>query len=177
MRWLLDILAVLTLLGLLAGAVLYQREKLRREAVLERAATDVRRLELEVKFRAVTKAVPLNDAGWPLTIDPAWFGTEAPRNSLLPGERAWMEVAADAQAGLQHPPVRMAVHGDEAAFWYNPRQGVVRARVPSMVSDAQATETYNRVNGTGLRSIFEKEEIESRPPGSPAAAVLHSGTR
>jgi len=92
-----------------------------------------------------------------VTIDPAWFQEAAPGNPLLDEDRPWVEVAGTSQADLLHPPVRMAVEKSIAAFWYNPYQGVVRARVPVMVSDDKATELYNRVNGTGMSSIFVRE--------------------
>jgi hypothetical protein len=38
-------------------------------------------------------------------------------------------------------------------FWYNPALGVVRARVPRTLSDAEALELYNEVNGTRLQEL------------------------
>ncbi|HYE02767.1 MAG TPA: hypothetical protein VD963_05995 [Phycisphaerales bacterium] len=160
MRWLIDALLVLLLLALAAGGAWLARTHARAESEVKRAASDVRRLELEIKYRAVTRETVLNEAGWPATVDPAWFADQPPRNPLLPGDRPWIELATEDQAMLTHPPVRMAV-GNEASFWYNPHLGVVRARVPVMVSDAEAVRLYNRLNGTSLRSIFE---VETPPP-------------
>jgi hypothetical protein len=39
--------------------------------------------------------------------------------------------------------------GDEAMFWYNPMQGVVRARVPAQRSKEMARELYTQVNNLG----------------------------
>jgi hypothetical protein len=47
-------------------------------------------------------------------------------------------------------------------FWYNPALGIVRARVPRTLSDADAIDTYNRVNGTAIRSLVEFAQAEDR---------------
>jgi hypothetical protein len=43
-----------------------------------------------------------------------------------------------------------------AAFWYNPYQGILRARVPVMISDEESLSVYNRINSSSLTSIFPK---------------------
>lgn len=174
MRWCLDAVAVL--LGLaVAGVIawtLHQRGV--QEALADEAAGEVRRLELEVKYRAATEAVDVNSRGWPKTVSASWFGAQPPTNVLLKGTRPWLEVAGPEDAGLLHPRIRMAVDETLAEFWYNPNQGVVRARVPILVSDEDATRLYNRINGTALASIFEVEpadESAGEPvAGSPATS-------
>jgi hypothetical protein len=58
----------------------------------------------------------------------------------------------------------MAFDRSIAAFWYNPANGVVRARVPVTISDQRATELYNRINGVFLTSIFEGLSIPDDRP-------------
>lgn len=157
MRWVLDILAVLTAAGLIAAVVMFQRVQGQSEAQVERAATDLRRLELEIKYRSVTKNAELNEFGWPVTVDPKWFGEDLPRNMLVSTRGAWIEIAGPGEAKLLNPRVRLAVDDSIAGFWYNPAQGVIRARVPVMVSDQEAVDLYNRINGTALASAFERE--------------------
>ena len=84
-------------------------------------------------------------------------------NDLVTPERPWLEVAPASQKDLDHPPVRMTITDEIAAFWYNPGTGIVRARVPVTVSDRRATELYNSINGTTLVSIFaDQGPIEQR---------------
>ena len=53
-----------------------------------------------------------------------------------------------------------------AQFWYNPRHGVIRARVPMAMSDAETLAIYNQVNGSNLQSLFELvRPIEDDPTG------------
>ncbi len=61
-----------------------------------------------------------------------------------------MDVATTAEAMRRHPRVwQVEQGGDEAMFWYNPMQGVVRARVPVQRSKEMARELYTQVNNLG----------------------------
>lgn len=176
-RWLADIAALVVVLALGSGLLVFERARRDREATIHRVTADARRLELELKYRAASKSVELNPRGWPVTVDPKWFDADPPINALLSPHRPWVEVASPDEAGLLHPHVRMAVDESYAAFWYNPYQGVVRARVPVMVSDEHATDLYNRVNSTTIRSIFFEErplpvpEIPGLAPSSAPATL------
>ncbi len=161
MRWILDAIAVLTLIGLVAAVVMHRRTVAGREELVEQTASELRRLELEIKYRAVTQGTELNELGWPVTVSAGWF-EDPPRNRLVTAGRVWVEVAGEADANLLHPTVRMTVDDNLAGFWYNPFQGIVRARVPVMVSDSDATALYNRINGTSLASLLEVESGEPR---------------
>jgi hypothetical protein len=54
-------------------------------------------------------------------------------------------------------------------FWYNPYQGVIRTRVPAMISDQRSLDLYNRLNRCTLQSIFPTEADSPTPPESGAA--------
>ncbi|MCC6320405.1 MAG: hypothetical protein IT438_03090 [Phycisphaerales bacterium] len=157
MRWMRDVVALLGAAALVGGYLYIQREQRDKDALVGRAESDLRRMDLEVKYRAASKSTELNSRGWPVTIDPAWFEDRAPDNPLVDHDRPWVEVAGTQQADFIHPPVRMTIDRSLASFWYNPYQGIVRARVPVMVSDDEATTLYNRINGTVLTSIFSRE--------------------
>jgi len=160
MRWLLDALGLAMAVALLYGVIAFQRHQDDGVADGVRAASERRRVELEIRFRAAGRVGALNGRGWPTTIEPKWFEGTPPRNRLLPPESPWVEIATPEQAGLQDPPVRMAVNDKLAGYWYNPYLGVIKARVPVMVSDREAVELYNRINGTRLSSIFQTEVPE-----------------
>lgn len=155
-RWLLDGVAVVAALVLITGAVIYFRTHQEKEALIERAASELRRVELEMKYRAAAKLPGLNERGWPVEIDEAWFQgpSGVPRNPLVSPERPWIDIAARDEVDLDNPVVKMTADPRLAGFWYNPHLGVVRARVPVLVSDDESLDLYNRVNGTHLASIF-----------------------
>jgi hypothetical protein len=172
-RWILDIIAVLTLAGLIAAVVMFQRVRRERESQVVRTTTELRRLEREIKFRAVTNGTAVNEVGWPVTVEPSWF-EHPPVNNLVTAERPWLEVAPVADADLLHPHIRVTIDEKQAGFWYNPFQGVVRARVPVLVSDKDAAELYNRVNGTSLSSLFEAEAPKRTAAGEELGATAGS---
>jgi hypothetical protein len=175
MRFLLNILAALLVCALVAGGVwqyrLQQDDRLR----LEDARSSVRQLQRTVTVQAGLGKAEVNGRGWPVTIDPTWFGGAPPWNALVTRQRPWVEVAPPEHADLLHPIVRMTINDDVAAFWYNPGNGIIRARVPVTVSDRQATELYNSVNGTALRSIFEETGPGSPTESAPVVAGASSG--
>ncbi|HPO94215.1 MAG TPA: hypothetical protein PL072_12175 [Phycisphaerales bacterium] len=157
MRWLRDIALLIVLAGLIGGGIIYMRRERDQEALVMQASAELLRLETEIKYRSATKTAEVNSRGWPVSVDPAWFENNPPMNRLVSPDRPWLEVAGVEEAGLLHPSVRVAVDPTLAAFWYNPYQGVVRARVPVMVSDERTLAVYNRINGTALASIFVRE--------------------
>lgn len=125
------------------------------------------RLNREIGLRSGTGSAELNPRGWPVRIDPEWFLGSAPRNLLLSSDHPWMEIAPPADALLEHPRKRIAIDHSTASFWYNPANGIVRARTPAGVSDKRTTEVYNLVNSSSLSSIFGDLGI----PGQPVLAV------
>lgn len=167
-RWLLDGVGVVACLVLIAGAVLYMRTRQEKEALIERAATELRRVELEMKYRAAAKLPGLNAHGWPAAIDEEWFQgpSGVPRNPLVSSERPWIDMASADELDQEHPMVKMTADPKLAGFWYNPSLGVIRARVPVMVSDDETLELYNRVNGTHIASIFGSTNATSESDGA-----------
>jgi len=159
MRWFLDAIGLILVMALLGGILWYKKDVREREAMIIEACVARNRLELEIRYRAATRSGELNARGWPITIDAKWFEGHPPRNHLIEASSPWVEVAPADQAGLQHPPVRMAVDESLAGYWYNPYLGVLRARVPVMVSDQEAVDLYNRLNNSQLYSIFQSDRL------------------
>ena len=123
----------------------------------------VRRLNKEIRVHSALKDCELNGRGWPISIDPAWFGHDLPRNLLVDQGLPWLEVAADADLELEHPAERLVTTRADAAFWYNPAKGIVRARVGAFVSDERGLDAYNRVNGASLKSLFGTATTPAAP--------------
>jgi hypothetical protein len=167
-RWILDAIAVLTLIGLVAAVVMHRRTQSEREGEINATIVDLARLEHEIKYRAVMQGTELNELGWPVTVDAKWFEDEPPRNRMVtPGRPA--------DADLLHPRVRLTVDDDIAGLWYNPFQGIVRARVPVMVSDTDSTTLYNLLNGAALGSLLELEKVKvTGGKSGPGKATGHT---
>lgn len=119
-------------------------------------------IQHEVNLRMASEDSPLNEWGFPPSIDPKWFGDSVPSNPLLDHERPWLEVATGRDCFRLHPAFPTAIDQTKAEFWYNPRRGIVRARVPQMVSDRKTLEVYNRINNSELARLFPSS-IEDEP--------------
>jgi hypothetical protein len=149
-----NVVSALAAVGLIAFISSSLTDRLKEKRAVEAVATDVSRFRQVLAYRAAANQTEVNTRGWPVTIDPAWFGSDPPRNTLVTPERPWVEVATPGEASLQDPVVRMTLTPTTAAFWYNPYQGVVRARVPVSLSDRKSLELYNTINGTRLTEIY-----------------------
>ncbi len=169
MRRFIDVLALLAVLAIGLLAVIVEQSRRTDDQLVADAGQAVRRFEREVRVRAATDDVIINGRGWPVTIDPGWFSGAPPENPLLTRDRPWVEVAAPSQAHLLHPDSPVAFDSNMASFWYNPYNGVIRARVPHALSDRQALDLYNRVNGTALVSIFAPTPVPAKSPTAIAA--------
>ncbi len=157
MRLIIDTLAALMVVGVLAGVVMYNQNAGDERARNEMAREETRRFQREISRQAALNTIENRDRGYPNTIDPKWFQGNLPANSLLGPEHPWVEIASSGQRDLSHPLDRVATDEDAASFWYNPHQGTIRARVSSEVSDARALELYNFINDCDLRILFGEE--------------------
>lgn len=155
MRVVLAILIGVMLAGIYGGYSWLRESEGERDASVRRAAGAVEQIEREIRIRAATGGVEVNGRGWPKMIDVGWWRGNPPQNPLVPGDRPWLEIAGEDEGDLEHPPVRQSVRRAQAAFWYNPATGRVRARVGPAVSDRVALELYNRVNGTQVAELFD----------------------
>lgn len=174
MRLILDSLMAVVLAALLAGILLHQRHEQQQRVDVETVRANVRLIQQQVMLQAALERVPRNEYGFPITIDPEWFGEMVPRNPLLGTDHPWMEVAGADETRLAHPAVRTADSDSVACFWYNPINGLVRARVSHKVSDQRTLELYNFVNGCNLPSLFASGETVSADGATGGARPIRA---
>ncbi len=154
MRFVMNGLIALMVVGLCAGVMYHQNEMQQQKNRTDQVRDAVRQFQRQVMLQATLRTADLSDAGFPLTIDPAWFEEDRPENDLLPGWHPWVEIAHKDDRKRHHPSIKLATQPDHARFWYNPYNGVVRARIPATTSDAAALELYNYINGSNLTTLF-----------------------
>lgn len=140
------------------------RDQARAEAV-DAAREALRAIEREVGLRAVLAGAAGDEIAYPSSIDPSWFGDQRPLNPLLEPDRPWIEVAPQIDRDLRHPRSPVASDRNAAMFWYNPANGVIRARVPEALSESYAIQLYNRLNRTRLRELSTISCAEDRESG------------
>jgi hypothetical protein len=157
MRLLLDILAALMIMCILAGVVMIKREESSEASRQELVKQELRRFQTQILLQTALIENETSIREHPRSIDPAWFKGNLPRNHLIGPKHPWCEVASEDQRHLQHPIDRTTASVDTAGFWYNPNSGVVRARVPVGVSDAKAIELYNFLNDSQLPTLFAED--------------------
>lgn len=163
----LDITLLVLVASVIIGGVMWSRAGQNEQAAIDGTRSAVERLEREIRMRSGARNALLNARGWPVRVEADWFLGEPPRNLLLGGDHPWIEIAPPADALLEHPRTRIAIDRATASFWYNPANGIVRARTPAGVSDMRTTEVYNDVNSSSLSSIFGDMGI----PGQPMLAL------
>lgn len=161
MRFLVNALIALMILGLLSGMVYQRNLQQQQQQRLDDVRDNVRRLSREIMLQATLRRVELTDAGYPATVDPNWFEDDLPQNSLLGAAHPWLEIAHEDHRRLEHPPDRVAADTSVARFWYNPYNGRVRARVPFAMSDASTLKLYNYINDANLGALFEDDAADS----------------
>jgi type II secretory pathway pseudopilin PulG len=158
MRQMMDVLVALMLAGLLAGAVMYTHHGRSQTAMKDRARDELRRFQQQISLQTALEQTELNDAGFPATVDPAWFNGALPANPLLSTSHPWVEVADSSQRAQAHPTDVVPRDGKSARFWYNPYRGIVRARVPAGISDTATLDIYNHVNEVALDDLYPSAE-------------------
>jgi len=162
MRLVLNTVVALILVAVLGGVVYKDRVARDREAMEVQTQQEVRRFQQQVHLQAALEFSDSGVRGYPEMVKPAWFGGRLPRNALLKPGHPWLEIANEKEAALRHPRRCTAETDQMAAFWYNPANGIVRARVPAEITDEKALHLYNFINRSDLTSILA--------PGQPARA-------
>ncbi|MFG0328763.1 MAG: hypothetical protein ACF8PN_02585 [Phycisphaerales bacterium] len=157
MRLFIDTLVAAMLAALLAGVLTWQDQREQEKADVAAVRMNIRQIQQQIMLQSVLAKAPRNEYGFPRSIDPKWFGENTPTNPLVGPMHPWLEIAGEHEFELTHPSVKVASERSTASFWYNPRLGIVRARVPQMVSDRLTLETYNYVNESALTSLFGVE--------------------
>lgn len=177
---LIQLLMVGVLLFGAVGAWWYHRAASEARAnAINQVRMAVAELRTQVKYRGALGSTPINGRGLPLTIDPGWWDGPPPTNVLVPPGNPWLEVAPPGDYHLEHPRTRVVLTGEVAGLWYNPGLGVVRARVPQMVSDDDAIDLYNAVNGAAVESLFrtDADPVVKREAPAPIESEPETGIR
>lgn len=159
MRWFVDFLVVIAVVTAGGGFLWLRGQNRIEQADVSRLIEHRELLQAEIKARAADAESAINTRGWPRSIEVQWFLTDRPMNSLLKGDRPWIEIASELEAYLEHPLHRAATRTEHATFWYNPYNGVVRARVPMQTTDDQTLRLYNLVNGSNLPTLHTIEPM------------------
>lgn len=157
MRYVCDAIMILLLVAILTAYNAYQNSVDDEVLKIEELKDSVHLIEQQILYHSMMDNVPLNEYGYPLTVKPEWFTTELPRNTTISSKHPWLEVDKNATHTTLHPDIIVADGPTPlAGFWYNPTNGILRARIPQMISDQKTIEVYNDINRSNLRTLFTK---------------------
>lgn len=163
MRLLVDSLIALMLVAILAGVLWHYRGQQRLVDDYQFVHTALDRLHDQTLYHKAMDDVTLTEAGFPRKIQPGWFGTKLPVNVLVPTTHPWMDIAPAGDSSTD-PPDPVITNPKQAGIWYNPNNGIFRARVTRQLSDEATLEMYNRLNGTSLSSLPDDTTPSTRAP-------------
>ena len=139
---------LLGLLGMTFGAWAHFDRLAAREHLIEETIRTQQTIQSEIRLRSLLEGARNSPRGWILEVESSWFARGGPKNPLLANtRRPWMDTARAEQFALRHPENPLA-RRDDAAWWYNPSLGIVRARVPDQGTHRATIELYERVNRT-----------------------------
>lgn len=162
MRLLIDSMILTMVLVILFGAVAYRHHAERQDLEMLSVREGLDRFHQTLEFQsALWMAQEDTEGFYPPQVMPDWFEEDLPQNALVTGKRPWLDIAPPGDYS-GHPPDPLAT-GDQAAFWYNPERGIVRARVPQQDTDRLTLELYNRVNGSTLTRLLNDPDPERAP--------------
>lgn len=177
MRPLIDSLILMLVVTILIGVVSYRKASEQRERELATVHQGLAEFDDKLALQSALWQTEEEDAGeFPPQVMPEWFKEGLPSNPLAAGDRPWIDIAPPDDFSDQ-PPDPLAEETSQAAFWYNPNLGIVRARVPRQVSQRLTLELYNQVNGTSLQALPIDEDPDRTPLAfnpNPVTNVRHA---
>ena len=146
MRSTLNLLTMLTLGILVLGGGRVYADARQEDRMISTARIAKERLHSEIRLRSALDGNAVTAQGWVRDVPIEWFNP-VPMNPWFEStERRWLEVAAP-EDGRRRDPREIAVsRPDQAAWWFNPGNGEVRARVPQLGTSAATQALYDLVN-------------------------------
>ncbi|MEZ6085349.1 MAG: type II secretion system protein [Phycisphaerae bacterium] len=145
---LLEILIVVVILGILAAVVVPQFSNASRQSVRSTLQTTLDVIENRIELAKQKSA----KGEYPASIDDNWFASGAapmhPENSF-----GVASIEVESAAGKSHPDNKVLKSGVGGAFWYNPAEGIIRARVADQGSSTATQVFYNEVNGSSEAAL------------------------
>jgi hypothetical protein len=175
MRWIINILLAVMVLALLGGGGLYLHQHHQHRQTVQSARKALNRLKSVAMYQRVLVGVDSNDTApyhqYPRYLKLTWFENAVPTNPLA-NDRPWMDIAPE-DATRAHPPDPVLTTPTQGGFWYNPTNGICRARVPAQTKPDATLALYNQVNNTSLSQLpsqakrNNKNAKESDVPNTP----------
>ena len=143
---LIEVLIVVIILGILASAVMPKFSDAREDATVSTLQTTNASVKSRIDYEKIV------NGSYPSTLQASWFvGKQLPTH---PDNTFGVpSVQVESRPGRLHPGSKVRKAGVIGAFWYNPAEGVFRARVADQGSSTSTLDFYNRVHGSSETSL------------------------
>jgi hypothetical protein len=146
MRSTLNLLTLLTLGILILGGWRVYADARQEDRMISTARIAKERLHSEIRLRSALAGSAVTTQGWVRDVPLKWFHP-VPMNPWFESmERPWIEIAAPEDGRRRDPREISVSRPDQAAWWFNPGNGEVRARVPQLPTSAATQALYDLVN-------------------------------
>ncbi len=162
-RLLVNSLIGLLVIAVLASMLVNHHEKRLNSNQHEAVHLALEQLHDKATFVGALDVDAVGKEGFPLEISPLWFRDEGlPMNVTVPGWHPWLDIAPLGDHA-QQPPDPVIVRRDQAGFWYNPNNGIFRARVTPQFTEQSTVKLYNDLNGTSLTTLSQSTDRGRQP--------------
>lgn len=137
---LVEIMIVVSILGILAALVVPKYVNSKDDAVASALASNVEMIREQISLYHA------KNGAYPNEIDTTWFAGGIPEH---PENDIGLDlIQINATAGLYHPAWKVLKADAVGAYFYNPIEGTFHARVADKGSAAATIDFYNRVNNS-----------------------------
>lgn len=146
MRSTLNVLTILAAGLLFLGGWRIYDDARQEDRLIESTRLAKDRIHAEIRLRSALSGAVVSRTGWIQTVEPSWFNP-IPHNAwFASSSQPWIEIAPES-AGRRQDPVKIAItNPNQAAWWFNPNSGSLRARVPELTSGSTTRALYDLVN-------------------------------
>ncbi len=153
---LLEILAVVSILGILAAIVVPQVGSAAQEARNAALAANVVHVRKQIAYHAGIGDVALSQEGFPDTIDPSWFTFGRMPKHAWAGSPITVKVKSEDADEVY--PKKKTYKPDKENAWYNTTNGAFCVLVPDTIEDdAEIIAAFNKANLASITEIDQKE--------------------
>jgi general secretion pathway protein G len=161
---LIEMTIVITIIGLLGAIAAGRLSHFTYQARVNALAANVLNMSFKVdEHRAI-------EGAYPAKIKDDWFvGRSVPTNPFADRPDSMVLVDTSGDADLFHPQTK--VYADDgsdadAAYWYNPENGMLRGLVCKRPTQADTIRLYNIVNGAEINGLSDTAIVSAQSVGA-----------
>ena len=146
MRSTLNVLTILAAGLLVLGGWRIYDDARQEDRLIQSTRLAKDRIHAEIRLRSALAGASVSRTGWIQRVDPKWF-SPLPQNAwFTSAAQPWIEIAPESVGRRQDPNEISITHPSQAAWWFNPNSGSLRARVPDLTSRSATRALYDLVN-------------------------------